>query len=89
MGFVHKIKLNLKLPYLQVDAAKPQGLCLGRTLRGGLGPVSSVDLCLQSCQGTFHTGNSSTADGPPCRADFDIYDNNVMAVNEFQLLNVT
>ena len=58
MGFAHKNKLNLELPYLQVDAAKPQGPCQGRTLGHGLGPASSADLRLQPCQSTFHTGNS-------------------------------
>lgn len=58
MGLAHKTKLNLELSYLQVDAAKPQGPCQGRILRHGLSPASHVDLCLQPCQGTFHTGNS-------------------------------
>lgn len=37
----------------------------------------------------FTMGTPGTAYGPSHRADFDIYDNNVMAVNEFQLLNGT
>lgn len=58
MGFACKNKLNLQLPYLQVDAAKSQAPRQGRTLRHGLGPTLSADLYLQPCQGTFLTGNS-------------------------------
>lgn len=86
MGFAHKIKLNLKLPYLQVDAAKPQGSYAGRTLRGGSQVLLSV---CSPAKVPFTLGTPGTVDGPPCRADFDTCDNNVMAVNEFQLLNVT
>lgn len=73
MGFPHKNKLNLELPYKWVDAAKPQGPCQGRTLRHGLGPALSADLCLQPAKAPSALGTPEAVDGPSHRAHFDIH----------------
>lgn len=78
MGFVHKTKLNLELPYSQANAAKTQGPCQERTLGHRLGSALSSDLCLQPAKAPSTLGTPDTADGPPHRPDFNIYYTTIM-----------